>query len=191
LITVNDLPTYLLQPESDKTVEVGKSFTLSILADNASTYQWYKGGQAIANATESNYEVTSATMEDAGTYYCHAINSCGEVPSETSTVVVTTGQFSSVENGSEANGVILFNTTPNPVAGLAKVQFSLPISKTVELNLVDNTGANVATIANSFFATGINSIDFDFGKLNIANGVYFMVLNVDNAILSVKVVIER
>jgi len=59
-----------LEP-SEQTVLVGghATFTATLPADSAGyTYQWLKGGQNLAGATNSAYSIFGATLGDAGTY---------------------------------------------------------------------------------------------------------------------------
>ncbi len=65
------------------------------------TYQWYKDGKAIENATSATY-----TPKESGSYYCEATSatnsrSAGDNPIKTSTTTVTTAN---TDNGSTDNG---------------------------------------------------------------------------------------
>ncbi len=42
------------------------------------TYQWYKDAVIIADATNKNYELSSLTVDDAGTYTIQVTGSCGD-----------------------------------------------------------------------------------------------------------------
>lgn len=54
----------------------GASQTLSaVVGGSANQYQWFKDGAAIAGANESDYLITSATVNDTGIYTCEITNS--------------------------------------------------------------------------------------------------------------------
>lgn len=70
------------------TANVGTRFTISVTATGTNlTYQWFKGGAAIANETSSSL-VRTAAKEDTGTYYVTVSNSSGTVTSNPATVTI-------------------------------------------------------------------------------------------------------
>lgn len=84
-------PTISMQP-SGGSFYVGNSisFMLSYAGDTPMTFQWYKDGVAIENATISNYMIPSAALSDAGSYTVKISNSAGNVTSEPAIVTVST-----------------------------------------------------------------------------------------------------
>jgi len=66
-----EAPVITTDLSSSVTVTEGDDLTLSVVASGNGdlTYQWYKDGTAIANATESSYKVT-----ESGTYYVTVTN---------------------------------------------------------------------------------------------------------------------
>lgn len=84
-------PTISMQP-SGGSFYVGNSisFMLSYSGDTPMTFQWYKDGVAIENATISNYMIPSAALSDAGSYTVKISNSAGNVTSEPAIVTVST-----------------------------------------------------------------------------------------------------
>ncbi|MBN1983537.1 MAG: immunoglobulin domain-containing protein [Chitinivibrionales bacterium] len=72
-------PKITTQPDN-KTITVGNNATFSIQAEGANlTYQWQKDKTNITNATQTFYEVLSATKADSGHYYrCIVANSAGK-----------------------------------------------------------------------------------------------------------------
>lgn len=64
------------------------SFSPTIGGTGPMTYQWYRNGQAIADATSSYYSKSSVTTADAGSYSLTATNAAGSVSSNTATVTV-------------------------------------------------------------------------------------------------------
>lgn len=77
-------PTITSQP-SAQIACAGNTFTLSISADNASSYQWRRSGAPIAGATGPSYS-TVATSTDS--FSCVVSNGCGSTSSTNVSVTV-------------------------------------------------------------------------------------------------------
>ena len=72
----------------------GDTLTLSVAIATpgvpaAYTYQWYKNGTAIPNATGSSYTATAEAAVKTDSYYCVVTNKAGAVQSRTATVALT------------------------------------------------------------------------------------------------------
>lgn len=94
-LTVNQAalaPTITTQPQS-VTVATGSSTTLSVVASGTAplSYQWYKGGAVIADATASSLTLTNIQPTDAGSYTVVVTNSAGNATSDAATISVTPG----------------------------------------------------------------------------------------------------
>ncbi len=84
-----------------QTACVGSGFTLSVAANNATSYQWYRRGTAISGATSATYTVATAALTDTGNYYvavnglapCAAINSSTVRVNVNRQVAITTQPF--------------------------------------------------------------------------------------------------
>jgi len=90
ILTVNLPPTITVQPQS-RNVAVGKSVRVSVTATGSGplTYQWYKNGTAIANATEDFYRTPPVVLADNGsTFYVVVTNPYGSTASVTVTLNV-------------------------------------------------------------------------------------------------------
>ncbi len=87
--TVVIAPSLTTQPSS-VTVTVGASVSFTVAATGTTplTYQWQKGGSAIAGATSATYALASAATTDAGSYTCVVSNSGGSVTSNAATLAV-------------------------------------------------------------------------------------------------------
>jgi hypothetical protein len=72
----------------------GQNMTLSVSATgtNPMTYQWYKGGNAIASATNSSYSIFSVSTADAGSYYCKVYNPCSTGGVQSNSIQLTVKQ---------------------------------------------------------------------------------------------------
>ena len=67
-----------------------RAFTLRVLARGGPlpTYQWYKDGAPIPDATRQNYAVTNAVLADTGDYHVVVSNPSGSVESTVASVTV-------------------------------------------------------------------------------------------------------
>lgn len=80
-------PVITIQP-SDKTLLAGENVTLSVEAENASSYQWFFDGSPISQATSANYTITGALVSQSGIYRVDAVNGYGTTPSRNTFVAV-------------------------------------------------------------------------------------------------------
>lgn len=82
-------PPAITQQPTNQTVNEGGTLTLSILATNATGYQWKKGGEDISSATSATYTKQSVLPSDAGSYTCVVSGEGGtSVTSDAATVTV-------------------------------------------------------------------------------------------------------
>ena len=82
-------PAFTAHPLS-QTVNVGASvnFTMAVTGNPSPTFQWFKNGNAIADATGSILSLTNLQTSDAGNYTVRATNSQGSATSNTATLTV-------------------------------------------------------------------------------------------------------
>ncbi|WBY53333.1 tail protein [Escherichia phage REP7] len=78
----------ITQQPTNQTVNEGGTLTLSIIATNATGYQWKKDGSDIPSATEATYSKSGALPADAGSYTCVVTGAGGSVTSNPATVTV-------------------------------------------------------------------------------------------------------
>lgn len=88
-VIVPEPPIIEEQPVS-RVILVGENATFSVGAKGTEplSYQWYKDGTAIERATESDYTVDAATLNDAGLYTVEVTNQFGSVTSEPALLTV-------------------------------------------------------------------------------------------------------
>ncbi len=86
-INPNAPPTIQRQP-TNFSLLAGGSFTLSVTASNAASYQWFLNSNAIPSATASSYTVNNAQATNGGNYYVTITNSLGSINSATAQVTV-------------------------------------------------------------------------------------------------------
>ena len=78
-------PTITTDLEAAYNVNKGNTLELSIVADGASSYQWYLDNVAIEGATSALYTFTGTTI-GTNDIYCAATNSAGTTNSATATI---------------------------------------------------------------------------------------------------------
>ncbi len=85
-VTAPASPTITTQPVA-RTVTVGQSATFSVVATGSGTlsYQWTKGGVAIAGATAATYTISATASADAGNYAVAIVNTVSSVASAATT----------------------------------------------------------------------------------------------------------
>jgi predicted secreted protein len=82
-------PPSITQQPTNQTVNEGGTLTLSVIATNATGYQWKKGGEDITSATSATYTKQSVVPSDAGSYTCVVSGEAGtSVTSDAATVTV-------------------------------------------------------------------------------------------------------
>lgn len=155
-----------LAPNYDFTANAG---TLDATAYGSGTisYQWYKDGKAIANATSATY-----TPKENGSYYCIATSatnsrSAGSNTIQTSTTTVTTANTdngSTDNNGGSENGT----TTGNKL-------FDYTISKSITLNTTETSVSPYGSVSASVSSTTDATKGFKFDK-----GATFLKITLDN-----------
>ena len=113
-VNVNLKPTISTQPIG-ATKLVGETFTTSVTATNAGSYQWLKSGNSISNgATGNGSSISGATSSSL------AISTLCATCSGTYTVRVTGAGVCSSQNVTSTNAVLVVSCTPttNPTAKL-------------------------------------------------------------------------
>lgn len=191
MVTVDPLPIYTMDLDMDTmSVEINNDLNLEVAADYANAYQWYKDGVKLDGETNATLSITITQENQAGLYYCHAINDCGEVPSKSVDVSVITGGQVSVNEAIE-QGFMLHNAQPNPVSTDAKLSFTTPNSVNAKLVITDLNGKVIATVFDGITSAGINYVEIDSRNLNLSNGVYYYTLITNKFRLTNKFVVSK
>lgn len=82
-------PPAITQQPTNQTVNEGGTLTLSVVATNATGYQWKKDGEDITSATSATYTKQPVLPSDAGSYTCVVSGEAGtSVTSDAATVTV-------------------------------------------------------------------------------------------------------
>lgn len=138
--------------------------------DGTITYQWYKDGNAIANAKSATY-----TPTESGSYYCIATSatnsrSAGSNTIQTRTTTVTAKSNSNTDNGSTDNNGGSENgaTTGNKL-------FDYTISKSITLNTTETSVSPYGSVSASVSSTTDATKGFKFDK-----GATYLKITLDN-----------
>ena len=82
-------PPSITQQPTNQTVNEGGTLTISVIATNATGYQWKKDGEDIPSANSTTYTKQSVAPSDAGSYTCVVSGEGGtSVTSDAATVTV-------------------------------------------------------------------------------------------------------
>jgi hypothetical protein len=84
-----ELPVEIVTQPVGGTVMAGGDFTFSVVANNAESFQWLKGGKAVAGATGPSYLISDVKTNDAGAYSVIVSNVTGALTSDTAILEVT------------------------------------------------------------------------------------------------------
>lgn len=118
------------------------NFAVEATGSPTPTYQWFKNGEVIPNATSAAYAIAAAQPVDAGSYTCVVTNSAGSITSAIATLVVRTApEFSQHPAGvTLVRGEVLTLTaaasgTPAPAYQWYRGDAAIPGAVTATLTL--------------------------------------------------------
>ena len=120
-----------LAPNYDFSTTEGK-LDATAYGDGTITYQWYKDGNAIANAKSATYAPT-----ENGSYYCEATDNSKTI--QTSTTTVTTAN-TNTDNGSTDNNGGSDNGTTSTVL----FSYDVPTTGNTSTSDIETTGGKIA-----------------------------------------------
>jgi len=181
--TITARQSTLITQNLPSTVEVtsGGELRLSVTATGEGnvTYQWFKNGQAISNATSSTFRIPQTDASDAGQYYVVVTGECGPATSATSTVVVNPN---SVHELVAINGFVLDQNSPNPFADVTTISYVLPYDAPVEIVITDVLGQTVRVLPLGIQGAGRRSVAVSTEQLS--GGMYFYTLRAPGVALT-------
>ena len=183
ILTVNDKPTITTGP-ANTAVVIGSNYVLSVVATNATSYQWKKDGASIPGATTATYTLTSFTSAMAGKYACDVTNSCGTVTSDAANLTV-----SSREEEAEAAGFALAYAVPTPTFTSARIEFTMPSAQAARIVMHDAFGREVAVLFDGMANAGTTTVVADAAGLS--NGVYTYTLTSGSHAITRRMVVAK
>jgi hypothetical protein len=186
MITWKTAPFISADLNSDYSVEEEQAITLAIAADGENlTYTWMKDGNDLGN-DQATYDITSATMDDAGEYMVTITNDCGEVMSTTATLVVTAKTVATSVTAD--HGLGLEQNYPNPVIDNTTIRFNSEVSGQAVLALTDMMGNTVTNLFNGFVtANSPITTNINTNQLNLTSGTYFVTLRMGSKVETIQI----
>ncbi len=157
---VNPIPTATINAMSSTTISSTGNVKLNAMPSSGVSWQWYKDGTPIANATAKQYIATT------GGNYSVAVTKTGCTGTSIPTVVT---QTTSKQEIGTTNGSFVISAYPNPVSDLLTVDVSgiqNPTNPTVEI--MNSMGQQVAVKALS------STVNCELSTTNWSSGIYFV-----------------
>lgn len=93
-----------------------------------------------------------------------------------------------IENDANS-AVVLGQSYPNPTAGEAVITFELPVASSINMNLTNMYGQQVAVVAAGEFNAGAHKVSVDTRSL--AAGVYFYTLSTEGKSYTKKMIVTK
>ncbi|OGU65903.1 MAG: hypothetical protein A2499_04780 [Stygiobacter sp. RIFOXYC12_FULL_38_8] len=119
----------------------------------------------------------------------------GDKAPGTASLVTNPGDRSSKPAGTDVEGIELPTTYslaqnyPNPFNPTTKINFTLPVSGKVVLEIFDITGKSVATLIDSEMQSGIHSVEFN--AVGLSSGIYLYRIKANHFIGTRKFVLMK
>jgi photosystem II stability/assembly factor-like uncharacterized protein len=151
------IPQILDHPEGGL-IKEGESFTLSVSADHAVTFQWYLNDSLVEGATDSLLVINNFSAELQGSYRCYAENGCGGIFSDSALLTL---DHSGIDGYCDSRLIIF----PNPARRELAVGSKQSITKLTITNLY---GREVKVFRN------ISSFPFLLDISDLQPGMYIL-----------------
>jgi len=139
----------------------------------ANLYQWMKDGQVIQDATDSSYTIIAATVADQGSYVCNITNTIAtELTLYSRSINVTVSGAVGIENQSTfvPKTFSLNQNYPNPFNPKTIINYELPITNYVELNVYNLLGQTVVNLVSEKKSAGYHQVEWN--ALGFTSGIY-------------------
>ncbi len=192
-LTVKTKPEIIVNT-SDVVVKENEQLSLEVLVAEPEEiglkYQWYKDGEAIADATDPIYLVEKAQVTDAGEYWCVITNNCGSVNSNKAVVTVSTGGTTDITEV-VVNGYSLSSSMPNPINSIGIIKLNAKQEGIAYVTLNGIAGEEISVLMNNHITSGESIIKIDANRLNLSTGTYFVKAEINGNVLVNKLVVVR
>ncbi len=180
-VKIYEKPFILSQSIGMENAQVGETVTLFVNASGAHLkFFWFKDKDSEFYCTTQTLVIPNYTPQDAGHYHCMVYNQCDTVYSALVTVVKVNDEVTNAFNA---------RITPNPVSTTCTLNFSVAETGPVNIVLYSSTGQVVSTLANGTYVEGAHNLTIDTGKLNIATGSYFVLIQKGDKFITLPFVI--
>lgn len=179
-------PTVITQQPAPVTVDLDRSFALSVAATGSTLlYQWKKDGSPIPGATAATYSVEKATASDNGSYVCDVTGGCGTVSSTPVSVVVK--DPTSVDGQDDVATSVMI-TGAMPVQDVLYARISSPTGGQTSAEIVDVHGRTVLAQELNNMPSGI--ADIQVATISCAPGMYTLRVMVGGAVSTTSFIVR-
>lgn len=136
------------------------------------------------------YDSYGDGMESGGVYIRQNGSLLGKINSSDFNSTETSVEFCVGSSDiSEQQSITAFNIYPNPVINdIATVELFTKESQTAEISIYNQRG-QLCHVENTTLTTGLNQIQLN--TQNFVNGVYFISINTENAVVTDKILIHK
>ncbi len=155
------------------TISNGNVVSFTNTSTNATSYDWDFGDFNSSSAANPLHVYPDNNP------YTVTLTAKNGICSSTKTFNITTLNVEKIENNS-----FNVNLFPNPINENGTLEIELVENNNVTINIVDFKGSLVNTIANNYLDAGKHS--FNLNTTELENGLYFVVINANNAKRTIK-----
>jgi len=167
---------------SDTTLQPGASLILSVfVAGSENNYQWLRNNSEIPDAINSSYEITSASAADTGSYVCIITSMLAtELTLSSRAAYVGVEGITGVDPFSvhTPKRLVLQQNYPNPFNPVTTINYELPITNYVELNIYNLLGQKIETLVSERQPAGKYNVEWRADR--IASGLYIYRIKTDH-----------
>ncbi len=117
---------------------------------------------------------------DEGILFSGLFKYVDDIPTRNVGIYITDGSKNYLNKNGTEGGFKLSQNYPNPFNPTTNINFTLPVSSVVKIDIYDMLGRNIQTITNQRYSAGTHTVTFDAGSL--ASGIYLYQLNINGVI---------
>jgi PKD repeat protein len=181
-VTINQPPVANANPVLT-TVGLGQNAFFNNTSTNASSYFWNFG-----NGQTSTDQNPWTTYNQVGTFEVMLIASNPGCENDTTYTSIQVIDASDID---EFNGISSLSIYPNPNDGNFMLNVTLNKATSMQISLFDITGKLVQQLFNETLVAGQHQLDMTTTTIKIAQGVYHLVIQTENGMISKKLVINN
>ena len=183
-------------------------FTTNQIAENFSSgFKWLQVTTDTSKiCVVGNFDVTSqtgsVTFQNAGTWYDYFDGSTLTATGVAQNITLQPGEYHVYLNRNLNSGVVTpvsainalsndlsIKVHPNPLLQKATIDFTIPETGNVQIDVLGIMGQKVENVQSGFFLKGSYSADLNMKK-NLPAGVYFLKLNTKTSTRTIKIVLQ-
>ncbi len=164
------------------TPDIGTSVDVEYSLDSGNTWTW------IATVPTNGLQSVTWTTPASGTYDAALIRVTSTLGMRRISDAFRIGTIAGIDDRGVAEGYAI-TMSPNPVAGIVTIGFTIPTGGPARIVVVDGLGREVGAVTSRNFSAGNHSIQFDASGL--PSGVYTWTLTMANAGVNGRMTVVR